>query len=44
MNEIVDAGHHFFGEISRGLATIVEKKAPPRVLGTRGRGSKVECW
>ena len=24
-NEIIDAGHRFFGEISRGLATIVEK-------------------
>ena len=24
-NEIVDAGHRFFGGISRGLATIVEK-------------------
>jgi hypothetical protein len=24
-NEVVDAGHHFFGGISRGLASIVEK-------------------
>jgi hypothetical protein len=24
-NEIIDAGHHFFGGISRGLASIVEK-------------------
>jgi hypothetical protein len=24
-NEIIDAGHHFFGGVSRGLATIVEK-------------------
>jgi len=24
-NEIVDAGHHFFGAVSRGLATVVEK-------------------
>ena len=24
-NELVDAGHHFFGDISRGLASIVEK-------------------
>jgi hypothetical protein len=24
-NEVVDAGHHFFGSVSRGLATIVEK-------------------
>src|SRR5271163_4761887 len=24
-NEIIDAGHHFFGGLSRGLATIVEK-------------------
>jgi hypothetical protein len=24
-NEIVDAGHHFFGSISRGLASVVEK-------------------
>jgi hypothetical protein len=24
-NEIVDAGHHFFGGVSRGLANIVEK-------------------
>ena len=24
-NEVVDAGHHFFGGISRGLATVVEK-------------------
>jgi hypothetical protein len=26
-NELVEAGHHFFGGISRGLATIVEKAA-----------------
>jgi hypothetical protein len=26
-DEIVDAGHHFFGGISRGLASIVEKAA-----------------
>ncbi len=24
-NELIDAGHHFFGGVSRGLATIVEK-------------------
>jgi hypothetical protein len=24
-NEIIDAGHHFFGSVSRGLATVVEK-------------------
>jgi len=24
-NELLDAGHHFFGDISRGLASIVEK-------------------
>src|ERR1700733_9204505 len=24
-DELVDAGHHFFGGVSRGLATIVEK-------------------
>jgi hypothetical protein len=24
-NEIIDAGHHFFGSVSRGLAEIVEK-------------------
>ena len=24
-NEVIDAGHHFFGDISRGLASIVEK-------------------
>jgi len=24
-NEIIDAGHHFFGSVSRGLADIVEK-------------------
>ncbi len=24
-NEVIDAGHHFFGGISRGLATIIEK-------------------
>ena len=24
-NELIDAGHHFFGGITRGLATIVEK-------------------
>jgi hypothetical protein len=26
-NEIVDAGHHFFGDISKGLASIVERAA-----------------
>ncbi len=26
-NEIIDAGHHFFGDVSRGLATVVEKAA-----------------
>jgi hypothetical protein len=25
-NEIIDAGHHFFGGISHGLASIVEKR------------------
>ena len=24
-NEVIDAGHHFFGGISRGLASVVEK-------------------
>src|SRR6516165_8346693 len=24
-NEIIDAGHHFFGSVSRGLAIVVEK-------------------
>jgi hypothetical protein len=24
-NEIIDAGHHFFGSVSRGLANVVEK-------------------
>ena len=24
-NEVIDAGHHFFGGVSRGLAEIVEK-------------------
>ena len=24
-NELIDAGHHFFGGVSRGLATIIEK-------------------
>jgi hypothetical protein len=24
-NEVIDAGHHFFGGVSRGLATLVEK-------------------
>ena len=24
-NELLDAGHHFFGDISRGLASMVEK-------------------
>jgi hypothetical protein len=24
-NELIDAGHHFFGGISRGLASVVEK-------------------
>ena len=26
-NEVIDAGHHFFGGISRGLASVVEKAA-----------------
>ncbi len=26
-NEIIDAGHHFFGDVSRGLAAVVEKAA-----------------
>jgi hypothetical protein len=26
-NELIDAGHHFFGGVSRGLASIVEKAA-----------------
>src|SRR5262249_41757111 len=24
-NEVLDAGHHFFGSVSQGLATLVEK-------------------
>jgi hypothetical protein len=44
-NEIVDAGHHFFGEISRGLATIVEKAVSQwglpngYILGQEGGGA-----
>jgi hypothetical protein len=28
-NELLDAGHHFFGDISRGLASMVEKARWP---------------
>jgi hypothetical protein len=44
-NEIVDAGHRFFGGISRGLATIVEKAVSQwglpngYVLGEEGGGA-----
>ena len=44
-NEIIDAGHHFFGEISRGLATIVEKAVSQwglpngYILGEEGGGA-----
>src|SRR6266487_2077915 len=31
-NEIIDAGHHFFGSVSRGLAEIVEKAVSQRGL------------
>ena len=44
-NEIVDAGHKFFGSVSRGLATIVEKAVSQwglpngYVLGEEGGGA-----
>ena len=44
-NEIIDAGHRFFGEISRGLATIVEKAVSQwglpngYILGEEGGGA-----
>jgi hypothetical protein len=44
-NEIVDAGHRFFGGVSRGLATIVEKAVSQwglpngYVLGEEGGGA-----
>jgi hypothetical protein len=44
-NEIIDAGHRFFGGISRGLATIVEKAVSQwglpngYVLGEEGGGA-----
>src|SRR6185312_14741073 len=44
-NEIVDAGHRFFGGVSRGLATIVEKAVSnwglPNgyILGEEGGGA-----
>jgi hypothetical protein len=44
-NEIIDAGHRFFGEISRGLATIVEKAVSQwglpngYILGQEGGGA-----
>jgi hypothetical protein len=44
-NEIVDAGHRFFGGISRGLATIVEKAVSQwglpngYILGEEGGGA-----
>ena len=46
-NEIVDAGHRFFGGVSRGLATIVEKAVSQwglpngYVLGEEGGGAFV---
>jgi hypothetical protein len=46
-NEIVDAGHHFFGTVSRGLAQVVEKAVSrwgePNgyVLGQEGSGALV---
>ena len=44
-NEIIDAGHRFFGDISRGLATIVEKAVSQwglpngYILGEEGGGA-----
>jgi hypothetical protein len=44
-NEIVDAGHKFFGSVSRGLATVVEKAVSQwglpngYVLGEEGGGA-----
>jgi hypothetical protein len=46
-NEIIDAGHHFFGTVSRGLAEVVQKAASrwgePNgyVLGQEGGGALV---
>ena len=47
VNEIVDAGHHFFGSVSRGLALVIEKAfskfGEPNgyVLGQEGSGAFV---
>jgi hypothetical protein len=44
-NEIIDAGHRFFGDISRGLATMVEKAVSQwglpngYILGEEGGGA-----
>jgi len=46
-NEIIDAGHHFFGSVSHGLATVVEKAVSQwglpngYVLGEEGSGAFV---
>jgi hypothetical protein len=46
-NEILDAGHRFFGEVSRGLASVVEKSTSQwgqpngYVLGQEGSGAFV---
>ena len=49
-DEIIDAGHHFFGGISRGVASIVEKAANQWASPTdtflakrRGAPSSVAC-
>jgi hypothetical protein len=46
-NEIIDAGHHFFGGISRGLASIVERAVSQwglpngYILGEEASGASV---
>jgi hypothetical protein len=46
-NEILDAGHRFFGEVSRGLASVVEKATSQwgqpngYILGQEGSGAFV---
>ena len=38
-NEVIDAGHRFFGTVSRGLAEIVEKAPRSSAPGNEGKNT-----
>ena len=43
-NEVLDAGHRFFGGVSRGLASVIEKAASTWGQPGAGRSRGAATW